>query len=361
MAPRINLPPITRALLLILIALSTLNATLRFQKWSTSTSAADQAKPSTVSYLTSPRWAIPYLVLIPSKSIIYPWTFLTSALIENNIVSLAISGAVLWFGGRYLERAWGGREYTKFVLFVTMIPNIVTFFIYALWHSVRGYSPPSATPINGLLALSASFLVSLKQLVPEHTVSVARSMISIRLKHLPALFVLANMLSGPLLGTDTAFWLSLFGFYTGWIHLRFFRLADIGTAESASSAEGATMRGDPSETFAFVSFFPEIVHPFLAPVCNAVYDLLVQLKLIRPFPEFDVESVSASAATRSASGLPQTTSASGDGARTMEAERRRALALRALDERLNAAQPVATPSAVRLSDDSEPATKEAQA
>ncbi|KAK6433064.1 hypothetical protein LTR95_010761 [Oleoguttula sp. CCFEE 5521] len=323
MAPRINLPPITRALLLILVALSTLNATLRFQRWSTSTSAADQAKPSTVSYLTSPRWAIPYLVLIPSESIVYPWAFLTSALIENNIVSLGISGAVLWFGGRYLERAWGGREYTN------------------------------ATPINGLLALSASFLVSLKQLVPEHTVSFARSMISIRLKHLPALFVLANMLSGPLLGTDTAFWLSLFGFYTGWLYLRFFRLADIGTAGSATSAEGATMRGDPSETFALVSFFPEIVHPFLAPVCDGVYGLLVQLKLIRPFPDFDVESASANAAARSAGGLPEASDFAGDGARTMEAERRRALALRALDERLNASQPTAAPKAVQPSDDSE--------
>lgn len=136
MPPRINLPPLTRALLLTLLAFSALNATLRFQSWSASAPTNHSSK-----YLTSPRWAIPYLVLIPQKSIKFPWTFLTSSLIENNIVSLVISSAVVWFGGKYLERAWGGQEFAKFVLFVTMIPNIVTFVLYAAWHILTSHTP----------------------------------------------------------------------------------------------------------------------------------------------------------------------------------------------------------------------------
>jgi len=205
-------------------------------------------------------------------------------------------------------------------------------------------SKHSPTPINGLLALSASFLVSLKQLVPEHTVTLA-SALRIRLKHFPALFVLANMLSGPLLGTDTATWLSLFGFLTGWIYLRFFRISDIGSSASAVEEGDAggdgrrVMKGDPSETFSFVSFFPDFVHPFLAPVCNAVHDFLVQMRLCAPFADQDVESATQSAASRSQGtargGLPGIMQ--GGGGRRAEAERRRALALRALDQRLNAA------------------------
>ena len=141
MPPRINLPPLTRALLLTLLALSAINAVLRFRAWSSATPANEQSATTPSTYLTSSQWAIPYLVLIPSKSIIYPWTFLTSALIENNIVSLVISSAVVWFGGKYLERAWGGQEFAKFVLFVTMIPSILTFFIYAVWHGLTGSSP----------------------------------------------------------------------------------------------------------------------------------------------------------------------------------------------------------------------------
>ncbi|KAM0720011.1 hypothetical protein Q7P37_004146 [Cladosporium fusiforme] len=335
MPPRINLPPITRALLLTLLSLSALNAALRFRSWNSSTPDNDTTAPSI--YLTSPRWAIPYLVLVPTKSIIFPWTFLTSALIENNIVSLLISSAVVYFGGKYLERAWGGQEFIKFTLFVTMIPNILTFFIYAVWHALTSHTPEHPTPINGLLALSAAFLVSLKQLVPEHTVSLFNSLLRIRIKHFPALFVLANMLSGPLLGTDTATWLALFGFLTGWLYLRFYRISDIGANESATGGEGSSMKGDPSETFAFVSFFPDIFHPVLAPVCDSVYDVLVQMKLCVPFSDSDIEAATENAASRSEGGLPSIMNQGGRGGKSAEAERRRALALKALDQRLNAA------------------------
>lgn len=140
MAPRINLPPLTRGLFLVVLALSALNAALRCRKWSASLeqTPASQLATTPSNYLSSPTWAIPYLVLIPLQSIYYPWTLLTAALVENNIVSLSISGAVIWFGGRYLERAYGSAEFSKFTLFVTMIPNIFTFFVYGLWHGVSG-------------------------------------------------------------------------------------------------------------------------------------------------------------------------------------------------------------------------------
>ena len=152
------------------------------------------------------------------------------------------------------------------------------------------------------------------------------------------------MLSGPLLGTDTATWLSLFGFLTGWIYLRFFRISDIGAEASAEAgdAEGArrVMKGDPSETFSFVSFFPDFVHPFLAPVCDVVFEALVQMRLCAPFADQDVESATQSGALRSqgvfGEGRGLSASVQGGGRRA-EAERKRALALRALDQRLNAA------------------------
>lgn len=185
-----------------------------------------------------------------------------------------------------------------------------------------------------MLALSAAFLVSLKQLVPEHTVSLFNSLLRIRIKHFPALFVLVNMLSGPLLGTDTATWLAMFGFLTGWLYLRFYRISHIGATESAT---GGTMKGDPSETFAFVSFFPDIFHPVMAPVCDSVFDALVQLKLCTPFSDSAIETATESAASRSEGGLPSIMSQGGSAGKRAEAERRRALALKALDQRLSAA------------------------
>lgn len=99
------------------------------------------------------------------------------------------------------------------------------------------------------------------------------------------------------------------------------------------------MKGDPSETFAFVSFFPDFVHPVLAPVCDATYDVLVQLKLCTPFSDSAIETATENAVSRSEGGLPSLMNqgGAGGGGKRAEAERRRALALKALDQRLNAA------------------------
>ena len=132
---RINLPPLTRGLFLILLSLSALNVSLRFRKWSASLPTTPSATTPS-NYIHAPELAVPYLVLVPIKSIKFTWTSVTAALVENNAVSLAISGLVIWFGGRYLERAWGSKEFAKFLLFVTVIPNVFTFFVYALWHGI---------------------------------------------------------------------------------------------------------------------------------------------------------------------------------------------------------------------------------
>jgi len=140
---RLNLPPLTRGLVLIILALSALNAALRLRKWNET--LGDIPTPTltakATNYLQSPNFAIPYLVLVPTTSLRYPWTFLTAALVENNIVSLGVSGAVIWFCGRYLERAYGSTEFAKFLLFVTVIPNILTFCIYGSWHFLTGSTP----------------------------------------------------------------------------------------------------------------------------------------------------------------------------------------------------------------------------
>lgn len=170
---------------------------------------------------------------------------------------------------------------------------------------------------------------------PEHTVSLFKGVIRMRIKHFPAAFVIANMLSGPLLGTDTALWLSLFGFTTSWVYLRFFRISEISSA--ATGGEATVMKGDASDTFAFVAFFPDAIHPILAPICDGVYSILVQLRLCTPFSDEAIGVGNENAASRSEAGLPSimNSKGGGGGGRRAEAERRRALALKALDQRLN--------------------------
>jgi hypothetical protein len=189
------------------------------------------------------------------------------------------------------------------------------------------------TTISGSIALQSAFLISFKQLVPEHTVALARGLLRMRVKHFPALHLAANTVSGILLGTETAMFLSYSAFFVSWTYLRFFRR----TSLEGVSGEGGTVRGDASDTFAFAYFFPEPIHTPIAIIADNVYNLLVGLHILSPFSADDVETSNEQALARAEGGLPSIMSSrpgAGGSGRREEAERRRALALRALDQRL---------------------------
>jgi len=155
-----------------------------------------------------------------------------------------------------------------------------------------------------------------------------------RVKHFPAIFLLANTTSALIFGTETAAFLAWIGFVVSWTYLRFYRRSPALTA--ATGGETATVQGDASDTFAFTSFFPEAAHPVLHPAASAVYAALVALRVCTPFSAAAIDASNESAAARADAGLPSIMGGRGSGRRE-EAERRRALALAALDQRLSAA------------------------
>jgi hypothetical protein len=190
----------------------------------------------------------------------------------------------------------------------------------------------SGTTISGGVAIQSAFLVAFKQLVPEHTVSLLKGLLKMRVKHFPAVFLAANTVAGLILGTETAMFLSWFSFLTSWAYLRFYRVSPLMMSSTTNDAE--SVRGDASDTFAFSYFFPEPIHGPVAKVSDQIYDLLVSLRICTPFSAEDVEVGNEQAMARAEGGLPQTRGSVGS--RREEAERRRALALKALDQRLHA-------------------------
>lgn len=192
--------------------------------------------------------------------------------------------------------------------------------------------------ISGGIAIQAGFLVSFKQLVPEHTVSIAKGTIRMRVKHFPAIFLVANTISGIVLGTETATFLSWFGFFTSWIYLRFYRLSP--ALSSTSTGEDAFVRGDASDTFSFAHFFPEPLQTPVGLFADQVYNALVAIKVCTPFSNEDIDAGNEQAMARAEGGLPSLMNpgrGARGGGRREEAERRRALALKVLDQRLQAA------------------------
>ncbi|KIW16180.1 hypothetical protein PV08_06231 [Exophiala spinifera] len=333
---RANLPPVTRALLAATVALSLL---YNIARWRLLQASLD---PTTGDEDTASRRVVPYLALVPSQCIRYPWTFLSAAFVEQNVFTLILQGGTLFFGGKYLERAWGTKGFVYVILLASIIPYLLAAPTYLLWASVTGSSDRALTPLNGGITLQAAFLVAFKQLVPEHTVSIYKGMIKMRVKHFPTVFLGVNTISGLILGTDTALILSWYGLITTWTYLRFYKWQP---NLSSTSPETGGLRGDASETFAFATFFPDVVQPPIAALCNRIFSLLCSLKLCTPFSDEDIATGNEQAAARGEAGLPSFSRQS-RGVRGMskreEAERRRALALKALDERLNAASSRAT-------------------
>ena len=119
---RINIPPLTRVLLVFLVGLSVV-----YQAASYSASKSADPKKAAI---------IPWITLIPQLSVYYPWVYLTSTLAEKNVVTLLVAGATVLYGGKYLERAWGSAEFGKFLLVITLVPNAVATILYVLLFAV---------------------------------------------------------------------------------------------------------------------------------------------------------------------------------------------------------------------------------
>lgn len=182
----------------------------------------------------------------------------------------------------------------------------------------------SLTTIAGTIPLQISFLVAFSQLVPAHTVTLFRGIVSLRVPRFPLLYIgLVTVLSLTPILTSASLFLSIFGFLTSWTYLRFYKTV---FPDLDSSSQPASLRGDASETFAFAEFFPAPAKPFVAALSNSVFDFLVAVRICTPFQSIDGYHNQQHSQHR---GIP-------GGARA-EAERRRALALKALDQRLHAA------------------------
>ncbi|NXL32135.1 TM115 protein, partial [Glaucidium brasilianum] len=96
---------------------------------------------------------------------------------------------------------------------------------------------------------------------------------------------------------------------SSWVYLRFYQRHSRG-------------RGDMSDHFAFATFFPEILQPVVGLVANLVHSILVKVKVCRKtVKRYDV-------------GAPSSITISLPGTDPQDAERRRQLALKALNERL---------------------------
>jgi len=298
-----SIPPVTRAYTIATVVAS------GFYAW--------------LSYQDMEQTAAQYILLIPGSSLFAPWTFLTSALVEPTLLEFLATMIFVPASLKYLERLWGAIETVKFIVVSIVASNIIAFGLN--WIEFVGTGNAElflyGMRYHGQTALQIALLVAFTQLIPEHQVQVF-GFIKARVKSLPmAYLTLSTVLC--LIGMQCPWILIQFGWFVGWVYLRFYK-------KNPGDSVGRDTYGDRSETFSLISWFPPFAHRPLTALGNFVFKLANRFHLIPASSSADIES-----------GTYNPVPLSG----RAEAERRRALALKALDQRLaNTSSPVGSTS-----------------
>ncbi|CAG8506907.1 26447_t:CDS:2, partial [Gigaspora margarita] len=272
-----NVPPTVKTLTFSIVFVSALGALKRFHRWGENPFVVD---------------VLPDFALVPGHAAQKFWAFFTAGFLETNPTSLIGSVIAMIACGKYLERAWGSKDFLKFVGIILIGVTLSTYFTYLLEYTITGDEYYLfEVQANGMIGVICGFLVALKQLVPEHLVRIP---ISIRVK--------------------SQFLFVIYGWLISWTYIRFFKVQD-------------GLRGDRSETFSMASFFPEFIQPPIKIISKLIFNILVLLRCCKPIKKrrfaFDLEN----SFHVNAPPMP--------GSARAEAERRRALALKALDKRLH--------------------------
>uniref|UniRef100_A0A8C8RT73 Transmembrane protein 115 n=1 Tax=Pelusios castaneus TaxID=367368 RepID=A0A8C8RT73_9SAUR len=236
------------------------------------------------------------------------WTLATHSVVEKHIWDVGISLATVVLAGRLLEPLWGALELLIFFAVVNIAVGLLGAFAYLLTYMGSfNLSYLFTVRIHGMLGFLGGVLVALKQTMGDSTVL---KVPQVRMKVVPMLLllILAVLRLATLIESNV---LASYGFgvLSSWIYLRFYQRHSRG-------------RGDMSDHFAFATFFPEILQPVVGLVANLVHGILVKVKVCRKtVKRYDV-------------GAPSSITISLPGTDPQDAERRRQLALKALNERL---------------------------
>lgn len=198
--------------------------------------------------------AVSYLALIPAKTIPFAWNLITAGYVEQSIPGLAISIIGLLFIGKLLEPIWGSREFLKFIFVVNFLTSVFVFITAISLYYVTTQENYLYMPISGFQGVLSGFLVGIKQIIPDQELS----LLKIKAKWLPSLALLVSVVVS-FFTTDSATYLPtvIFGTYIGWIYLRYWQ-----------KKSETKLKGDPSDEFAFSTFFPDPLRPVIDPIAT---------------------------------------------------------------------------------------------
>ncbi|KAF7820119.1 rhomboid-like protein 19 [Senna tora] len=258
--------------------------------------------------------AVTYLALIPARTIPFAWNLISAGYIEQSIYGVIVSTIGLLFIGKLLEPIWGSKEFFKFIFVVNFLTSVCIFITAIALYYITRLEIYLYMPLSGFYGVMSGFLVGIKQIIPDQELPLLR----IKLKWLPSITLLFSV-AVSFWTLETASYLPtvLFGTYMSWIYLRYWQ-----------RRVETKLKGDPSDDFAFSSFFPEFLRPIIDPIASIFHRMLCGRS-----------DASNNAQDHALGGEPL------PGSDPSEASRRRERGARALEERLAAKMMAAAQSA----------------
>ncbi|GMP68944.1 hypothetical protein CsSME_00028376 [Camellia sinensis var. sinensis] len=115
-------------------------------------------------------------------------------------------------------------------------------------------------PLSGFHGVLFGFLVGIKQIIPDQELSLLR----IKVKWLPSLALMLSIVVSFFTAESATYLPTLiFGTYMSWIYLRYLQ-----------KNPETKLWGDPSDEFAFSTFFPGFLRPIIDPIASIFHRML---------------------------------------------------------------------------------------
>lgn len=200
--------------------------------------------------------AVSYLALIPARTIPFAWNLITAGYIEQSIYGVVISTVGLLFFGKLLEPIWGSKELVKFIFLINILTSLCVFVTAIALYYITKLETYLYMPLSGFHGVLSGFLVGIKQIMPDQELSLF--ILKIKAKWLPSLMLLTSIVMSFFVEESVKYLSTLiFGTYMSWIYLRYLQ-----------TKSEMKLKGDPSDEFAFSTFFPDILRPVIDPIAS---------------------------------------------------------------------------------------------
>lgn len=205
---------------------------------------------------------------------------------------------VLLMSTTLIDPLWGRRELMRFFLTVNVMVGILCTTHYILIYRSKGDAVYLyGVRIYGLTGYLAAVCVTVKQLLPHSVLFQSPVIGKFRHDHMPlSALILAYVLYLANLTSGVSVLTFFYGLVVSWCYLRYLQFHPTNDGHGTRGwcyllhvfydypliTMSCLLTGDRSEAFSVATFFPNVLQPLVAILCNAVHSFLVRIHILSP-------------------------------------------------------------------------------